>query len=639
MRHDEILGLLHWLLVREDATILWAARWELAFWALVFLLAAVLLLVRTRWIGRAEDRFHRFSEHRVACVCAVAASVIVIRTLLLPLIPVPVPILLDEYSYLVGADTFAAGRITNPPHPMWIHLETINVNMQPTYQTMYPPAQSLVLGLAQRLTGEPWIGVLLSVAVMCGAITWMLQGWMPPPWALLGGLYAVLRFGIFSYWVNSYWGGAVAAIGGAMVLGSLPRLRRKLDWQQGLVFAIGLVILANSRPLEGFLFALPIAVAIVWLIARSRLPRRRLLMQVAIPCLLLTVAAAGMLYYNWRGTGHALLMPYQLNQDIYHVSKPFIFQTRYAIPHYRNPQMRAFYMFHEYGEYLKSRSWWGLQHLVEEKYFCYYTFLVWPLLLLFVPGVILASASAELRVVVLSVALMMLGLTLQLWPAHGHYAAPAVGAILLILLSALRALRTNVEDAPLSADRRPVPASGKYGEYRLWFSRALVLGLSLTMLLPIADRLWNPYMLEESGTVPKQMDRQRILSQLNRTPGEHLVIVHYQQRDIPSIEWVYNRADIDHAKVVWARDMGPEANQELVRYFHNRRIWYVDRNAGAILQPYTYATSSGSCHPADGLPPACEIIAELGLPQPEAHETALANRNSPRMRDTRAAVR
>jgi hypothetical protein len=586
MRHDEILGFLHYLLAPgEETTLTWAGSWELAFWLLALLFTALLLLFRPRWVVRAEDGIRKMSQHRAACIWAVGGATIAIRTLLLPLIPIPVPVFLDEYSYLLGADTFASGRLTNPPHPMWLYFETFNVNMHPTYQSMYPPAQGLVLALGQRVTGEPWIGVLLSVAVMCGVFVWMLQGWLPPQWALLGGIFAVVRYGIFSYWINSYWGGAVAAIGGALLLGALPRLRRQLTWQQSVVFVIGLVILANSRPLEGFLFALPLSVVLLCLIFRSSLPRRQLLTRVVLPSLLLLgLAFTWMLYYNWRSTGSPLEMPYTLNQDTYHVSKPFLFQKPYPIPNYHNPQMRTFYMFHEYPDLLMSRTWWGIQIIMERKFFCYYVFLVWPLLLLFVPGLLLAARSPQLRVVFFAIVLMLLGLTIQLWPAHGHYAAPASGAVLLILLYSLRQLRASRNAAWLP-----------------WFTRAIVMALFLYMLVPISDRLWNPYAFEELNghELPKQIDRERLQSQLSRTPGQHLVIVHYSLRDVPSKEWVYNRADIDNSKVVWARDMGPAVNQKLLRYFAKRKVWYVDRSSGSVIIPYSTALALE--HPASPL--------------------------------------
>jgi hypothetical protein len=44
----------------------------------------------------------------------------------------------------------------------------------------------------------------------------------------------------------------------------------------------------------------------------------------------------------------------------------------------------------------------------------------------------------------------------------------------------------------------------------------------------------------------------------------------------PLLDWVYNLADIDHTKVVWARDMGPEQNEELLRYYSDRRVWLLD---------------------------------------------------------------
>jgi hypothetical protein len=38
-------------------------------------------------------------------------------------------------------------------------------------------------------------------------------------------------------------------------------------------------------------------------------------------------------------------------------------------------------------------------------------------------------------------------------------------------------------------------------------------------------------------------------------------------------EWVYNAADIDGAKIVWARDMGDPNNQELLQYFGSHHSW------------------------------------------------------------------
>src|SRR5947207_6787487 len=153
-----------------------------------------------RWFVPVEQWPGRLATHRGLSVAAVGVLALAGRAALAPVLPRHEPIVTDEFSYLLACDTFASGRLTNPPHPMWKHFETIHVLSQPTYMSMYQPAQGLVLALGSRIAGHPLMGVYFSAALMCAAICWMLQGWLPPRWALMGGLLAVLRLGLFGYW-------------------------------------------------------------------------------------------------------------------------------------------------------------------------------------------------------------------------------------------------------------------------------------------------------------------------------------------------------------------------------------------------------------------------------------------------------
>jgi hypothetical protein len=178
---------------------------------------------------------------------------------------------------------------------------------------------------------------------------------------------------------------------------------------------------------------------------------------------------------------------------------------------------------------------------------------------------------------------------LQIWPGHAHYAAPATGAFVLMALFGLRSFRKS------------------NGQVGIYVSRAVAFLIVLCLLSPVVECLRDPYSIHPvflnpewqqphasfethmDFPIPLQIERQRLQSELEARPGKHLVIVHHPYHDVPSVDWVYNRADLASSKVIWARDMGYLKNRELVNYFPDRQVWFVDR-AQAKLIPYDQAT-------------------------------------------------
>jgi hypothetical protein len=256
----------------------------------------------------------------------------------------PQPAIHDEFSYLLAADTFARGRLANPTHPMWVHFEAAHIFHQPSYASGYPPGQGMALALGQVIFGLPIAGVWLSAGLACGALTWMLAGWMPGRWALAGGLLAVAHPLAFQ-WGQTYWGGFVATLGGALMLGAFRRILRAPKVRYAIVLGAGLAILANSRPYEGLVLSTPFAVTLaIWLVTRSSLSAGAKFRRVVVPlAALLALTAGWMLYYNYRVTGDPLTPGHLHATRIYGAQPIFLFQDAPPTPTYRHEHLRQLF--------------------------------------------------------------------------------------------------------------------------------------------------------------------------------------------------------------------------------------------------------------------------------------------------------
>ncbi len=511
---------------------------------------------------RYPEWLHAILDKRSRSVLLVFTVALVGRVLLLPWVSTPQPHMNDEYSYLLMGDTFAHFRLANPTPSAWQHFETFHVNMTPTYHSKYPVAQGVFLAVGEIVFHQPWVGILLSTALMCGAICWVLQVFLPPEWALLGGLLATVRFAFFSYWVNSYWGGSPAALGGALALGAVVRLfdtnqTRRHRTLIASVFAVSLLLLATSRPFEGLALSLPLLAYFAYRLTRGVLRHEIQLSTALLPIVIIWIAGSLLMgFYNRRTTGNALVMPYVLNERTYASIPLFFGQKVKTIPQAHDPVFAKYYEV-EAAEHDTARAGTvpGLIGLEVRRIWSDWFFYVG--VALSFPVFIGVLLCVKRRVLWLPLAVLLTtGAAVAMCSfTQAHYLSPATAAIYVLAVSGLQYLWEQRN----TGERAFVVAAC-----------ATVVIVSLTRNTPIAA-------MNAEYRFPNI--REEVTRELKAQGGRHLVLVAYDMaRHYPGDELVHNGADFSSERILWARSKGPSSDLELCRAYPDRTLWELTTN-------------------------------------------------------------
>ena len=284
--------------------------------------------------------------------------------------------------------------------------------------------------------------------------------------------------------------------------------------------------------------------------------------------LVLVLTAAFMGCYNWRLTGNALLMPHALNTRTYDTAGLFLWDHKKPEMRYRNAQFEDFYNGWERENY--DNTWADVLRVSTEKLRrCAITYF-WVGELLALPAIPFLFRDRKMRLLIATFLVVTVGVFAVIW-SNAHYAAPVACVIFALTVQAIRHLRT------MRISHRSVG---------LALSRAIVLLLALNTGVYVSFRICSPL----PWTCQGDPSRAAIAEKLQRTPGKHLIIVRYDKdsnnHNIHD-EWVYNGAEIDAAKVLWARELDPEQNAKLLAYFKDRQIWLVTPDTdNTYLEPY-----------------------------------------------------
>jgi hypothetical protein len=530
---------------------------------LLFTLAAMLVALALISQPLIAPYYFRLASHPGWCMLLLTVLPVALRLLLLPHHPIPSPGVSDEFSHLLVADTLLHWRLANPPHPLHQFFETFFVLQEPAYSSIYALGQGILLAAGRLLFGHPWAGVALATGALCSSCYWMLRAWTAPGWALAGGLLCVIQFGPLNQWMNSYWCGSLTAVAGCLVFGALPRLRQSARISTAALLGLGLSIHLLTRPYESIFLLLSVVLFFV--------PAPRALMRaLPVAALVVTPAILLTLAQNKQVTGSWMTLPYALSRYQYGVPTTFTFQPN-PTPHReltREQQLNYEQQSAVHGPDGDTVS----RYLERLAYRLRFDRFFWIAPLYAALPFFFASLRV-FRFAWVAITLCLFSLGANFYPYfYPHYIAALTCLFVLVSIQGLDQLsRLTLRGLPVGQDAARFLLFLCAAHFFFWYGIHFFDDAKWAM----AVREYQTWDIVNHDDSDGRIAINRLLS---ATPGKQLVFVRYWPRHTFQ-EWVHNAADIDGARIVWARDLGAAENEKLRRYYPDRTDWLLEPDA------------------------------------------------------------
>ena len=455
----------------------------------------------------------------------------------------PEPSLPIEHANMLAAETFAAGRLANPPHPAGFFLQTHLTIQAPSYAAAVPPAPGLLLATG-ILLGNPVYGLWLASAGFCATVAWMLLACGAPRWALIGGAFCAVWFGFLCYWAQSFASHAAIGIGFALLWGSTQRYKKTRKPLHAMLAGASIGWLLLCDPF-GLLLLAPVPLVVFFAAAKSSRNTSAATALLLIP-ILIGLCIHGVL--NRATTDSFTKTPAMAYGEKYRDYPFFIWQKTPPPPAFDHWRMEQYdVMVKEPAANLPVPAVKAWQRRLTDIVFFYVGLPGFGIIM----AACLLGLTKHARPWIWATTLIGLAPFILLSPTLGNTAGLAVTGIGLLVWSLRRIFALR------AAEKRDC-----------W--RLLVL---FFVVLGIASIVRGLGFTPNNEITKARIQLTELNQHLTETEGQDLVLVKYNPGAPADIEYVYNTHDPDAQDIVWARWHDQEDMSQLFNHFLNRKLW------------------------------------------------------------------